>query len=142
MIQRAQSLWLLIAALLSAASFKVSLFNGNIIHPQQPSQFEKLTAGSSILLAIVVALTAILSLVTIFFYKDHKMQTRMVLGALVLCLISIFLFYKETQKYISDQSSYFVLALIFPVLVAVFLILALRGIRRDVKLLRSLDRLR
>lgn len=142
MLQRIQSLWLLIAGLLMAATFKIALFSGNIVKTGQPAQFEKLTAGSSILLAIVVAVSALLSLYIIFIYKNRKLQIKLVLLNLAVSIIAIILFYKQTQQFVEGESSLFILALVFPVVSVFFLILALRGINRDEKLIKSLDRLR
>lgn len=142
MLQRIQSLWLLVAGLLMASTFKVALFNGNIVREGSPAQFEKLTASSSILLAIVVAISAALALFTIFLYKNRKLQIKLVIVNLILAILSIVLFYQQTQLYLPDQSSLFILALIIPVVAVVFLILALRGITKDEKLIKSLDRLR
>lgn len=142
MLQRIQSLWLLLAGLIMAATFKIALFSGNIVREGTPSQFENLTAGSSILLAILVAISALLSLFIIFQYKNRKSQIKLILINLLVAIVAVILFYQQTQLFVPGESSPFFLALIFPVISIFFLILALRGINKDEKLIKSLDRLR
>lgn len=141
MIQRIQSVWLLLAAVASFLTMKLSFYSGNIIKEGQPKAFSSLVATDGILLAISVVATGLLSLVAIFLYKDRKLQLRLSFLALLLSCISVVLFYVQTQKFVPGEGNFdltAVIALIVPVLI----ILAVRGIYRDQKLVKSLDRLR
>lgn len=141
MIQRIQSVWLLLAAVASFLTMKLSFYSGNIIKEGQPKTFSSLVATDGVLLAISVVATGLLSLVAIFLYKDRKLQLRLSLLALLLSGINVVLFYVQTQKFVPGEGNFdltAVIALIVPVLI----ILAVRGIYRDQKLVKSLDRLR
>ena len=76
MIQRIQSIWLLLASLLSFVSLQTSFYSGNkaITNlttnlPEQP--YTKLTGMSGIFMLIVTIGIALLALITIFLYKTY-----------------------------------------------------------------------
>lgn len=141
MIQRIQSVWLLLAAAASFLTMKLSFYSGNIIKEAQPKAFSSLVATDSILLAITVVATGLLSLVAIFVYKDRKLQLRLSFLALLLSAISVVLFYVQTRKFVPGEGN-FDLTAVIALVIPVFIILAIRGIYRDQKLVKSLDRLR
>ncbi|MDF2187671.1 DUF4293 family protein [Paraflavitalea sp. CAU 1676] len=141
MIQRIQSVWLLLAAAASFLTMKLSFYSGNIIKEAQPKAFSSLVATDSVLLAITVVATGLLSLVAIFVYKDRKLQLRLSFLALLLSAISVVLFYVQTRKFVPGEGN-FDLTAVIALVIPVFIILAIRGIYRDQKLVKSLDRLR
>lgn len=141
MIQRIQSVWLLLAAAASFLTLKFSFYSGNIIKDGQPKAFSRLVATDSILLTITTVATGLLALVAIFLYKDRKLQTRLSLLALLLSGLNLVLFYIEIKKFVPLEGNYDLTAAI-GIAVPLFIILAIRGIYRDQKLVKSLDRLR
>lgn len=141
MIQRIQSVWLLLAAVASFLTLRLSFYSGNIIKEGQPKIFSSLVATDSILLVISVVATALLCLVAIFLYKDRKLQSRLSMVALLLAGLNVVLFYVESRKFVPNEGN-FDLTSILTLVVPVFIILAIRGIYRDQKLVKSLDRLR
>lgn len=130
MIQRIQSVWLLLVALLGISS---------------------IIAGSSGLLAtniIVVifsALSIIISAYTIFKYKDRKHQ-MMMCNLLVIINVIVTLAFSFAMRNSGEldlnnlQAKYIILLL--PVFSVVFSNLAKNGIKKDEELIRSADRLR
>ena len=120
---------------------KLSFYSGNIIKEAQPKAFSSLVATDSVLLAITVVATGLLSLVAIFVYKDRKLQLRLSFLALLLSAISVVLFYVQTRKFVPGEGN-FDLTAVIALVIPVFIILAIRGIYRDQKLVKSLDRLR
>ncbi|MEN9685006.1 MAG: hypothetical protein RLZZ28_792, partial [Bacteroidota bacterium] len=82
MIQRIQTLWLLVAAVLAFATLKLSFFSGNVL-VNNVKEFKSFTAMSSIPLMILTVAVAITSLITIFLYKDRKLQLKIGLSVLV-----------------------------------------------------------
>lgn len=141
MIQRIQSVWLLLAAAAAFLTLKLSFYSGNIIPAGQPKKFEALTAQSNLLLLILSALVGLAALVSIFLYKDRKLQLKLIFLALGVSIVNLILFYLQTQKFVPGEGNFdltAVVALIIPVL----LIMAIRGIYRDQKLVKSLERLR
>jgi len=141
MIQRLQSVWLLLAAAAAFCSLQFSFFSGNMIGENQAKSFVSLTAQSNLLLLILSAGVGIASLVAIFLYKNRKTQLRIVLLTLLVSVINLVLFFTQTQKFVPGEGKYDLTA-VFAIFVPVLLFFAIRGIRRDEKLVKSLDRLR
>ena len=140
MLQRLQTLWLLIASVLAFATLKLSFFSGNII-VDNVKQFQRFTAMSSMLLMILTVAVAISSLIIIFLFKDRKLQLKIALAVLFMSLLNLLLYYLQTKNYIPaewtlDLTSVFASAIPF------FLLFAIRGIYKDEKLVKSVDRLR
>lgn len=141
MIQRIQSVWLLLAAAASILTMRFPFYSGNIVKDGQPKVFSSLVATDSILLVISVVATALLCLVAIFLFKDRKFQLRLSFLALLLSGVNVVLFYVQSRKFVPEEGN-FVLTAALAFVVPVLIILAIRGIYRDQKLVKSLDRLR
>jgi len=141
MIQRLQSIWLLLAAAAAFCSLQFSFYSGNMIAANQAKSFAALNAQSNLLLLILSAGVGIASLISVFLYKNRKTQLRIILVTLLVSIINLVLFFTQTSKFVPGEGSYSITA-IFAIIVPVFLILAIRGIRKDEKLVKSLDRLR
>jgi len=141
MIQRLQSVWLLLAAAAAFCSLKFSFYSGNMIAENQPKTFVSLTAQSNLLLLILTAGVGIASLIAIFLYKNRKMQLRIVLLTLLVAILNLGLYFAQTQKFVPGEGKYDLTA-VFAIFIPILLLFAIRGIRRDEKLVKSLDRLR
>ena len=140
MLQRSQTLWLLCASVLAFTTLKISFFSGNII-VDNVKQFQRFTAMGSIVLMILTVGVGIASLFLIFLYKDRKLQMKISLAVLVVSLLNIFLYYLQTKNFVTSEWA-FDIPCIISLAIPVFLILALRGIYKDEKLVKSVDRLR
>jgi hypothetical protein len=140
MIQRLQSVWLLLAAAAAFCSLQFSFYSGTMLVENQSKRVE-LTAQSNLLLLILSAGVGIASLISIFLYKNRKTQLRIVLVTLLVSILNLVLFFTQTKKFVPGEGNYSLTA-IFAIVVPVFLFLAIRGIKRDEKLVKSLDRLR
>ncbi len=139
MLQRMQSVWLFLAAVSGVLTLKFSFFSGNMLDTNQSKVFESLTAAMWIpLLILTVALVSGI-LIDIFLYKNRKLQLRITLLAILVSLVNIFLYYRETKKFVEGKYD---LTAIFALAIPILLILAARGIYKDQKLVKSLDRLR
>jgi dipeptide/tripeptide permease len=141
MIQRLQSVWLLLAAAAAFCSLQFSFYSGTMIAENQSKVRAVLTAQSNLLLLILSAGVGIASLIAIFLYKNRKLQLRIVLLTLLVSIINLVLFFMQTKKFVPDAGNY-ALAAVFALFIPVLLFFAIRGIRRDEKLVKSLDRLR
>jgi hypothetical protein len=140
MLQRLQSVWLLLAAAAAFCSLQFSFYSGTMIVENQSKRAE-LTAQGNLLLLILSAGVGIASLISIFLYKNRKTQLRIVLVTLLVSILNLVLFFMQTKKFVPGEGNYSLTA-IFAIVVPIFLILAMRGIRKDEKLVKSLDRLR
>jgi len=139
MLQRIQSIWLLLAAICAFLTIRLSFYSGNIETPGQPASFQFLNAGFNIWILILTIALVCIAAIDIFLYKNRKLQGRLALLGILLSLLNIFLYYKQIRKFtIGNYDLTAVLAILIPVL----FFLAFRGIYRDQKLVKSLDRLR
>ncbi len=138
MLQRMQTLWLFLAAACGILTFKFSFFSGNI-NQGQVKVFEFLTATTNVIILILTVALVSAIVIDIFLYKNRKLQLRIVLVAILVSLVNLFLYYRQARKFV--EGNYDLTALL-AIAIPVFLILAARGINRDEKLVKSLDRLR
>ncbi|MEI7627603.1 MAG: DUF4293 domain-containing protein [Bacteroidota bacterium] len=135
MLQRIQTIWLLLAAVCGFASLKTSFYIGSI--GTEPANH--LTAMSNIWLMILTIVTATITCVSIFMYKNRAQQLKLVLATIALSVIVFVLYFIETQKYAVGG---FALTSVIVIAVPVLQILAAIGIYKDEKLVKSVDRLR
>lgn len=138
MIQRIQSIWLLLAAVFDAITFRFPFYNGDWTKDIIPTPVD-LNAQSTIILTIVAVLTGALAFAAIFLFGNRKLQMQLSVVGLLFAIGSLVLYFLELQNFSSGTIS---LWCIFYFAVAVFYILAIKGIRDDQKLIKSLDRLR
>ncbi|HMO31873.1 MAG TPA: DUF4293 domain-containing protein [Lacibacter sp.] len=136
MIQRIQTLWLLLAAAASTATLRFPFYSGS---NASGGYAPPLTSSSGFLTLILAIAVAVLALVTIFLYKNRKRQIQLVLGAVLLQVAILALLFSRISDFTQGTLS---LTAVFAFLVPVFLVLAWWGIRKDEALVRSMDRLR
>jgi hypothetical protein len=99
----------------------------------------QLNGQSHFHLLILCVAVGISSLTSVFLYKTRKRQMQVVLLAMILQLLNIFLFIQKANAFVDGTYS---LGSIFSFVIPVLLILAIIGIRKDERLIRSMDRLR
>jgi len=136
MIQRIQTLWLLLASICAFASVKLPFYFGSL---EVPGPTVTITPYDHFMLLVFVIATALMGLVSIFLFSNRSLQIKMCVVGLVLSLANLmhyFLFMKNFKT--GGLSLYSILSFLVPV----FFILAIRSIYKDRKLLKSLDRLR
>jgi uncharacterized membrane protein len=136
MIQRIQTLWLALAAVCSLLTLKFSFYSGIT---GTENKYSQLTGVSNLWLTIITVATAVVSLAAIFMYKKRDNQQWVVLGALILQVVTLFLYFSSIRQY--TQGTYD-LTSILSFAVIVLQVLAFMGIRKDIRMIRSMDRLR
>ncbi len=154
MIQRIQTLYLLIIAVLTALTLFAPLaWFGNDAGEFTLYAFSlKNGAGeavqSTIYMGILLALTCALPLLTIFLFKRRMLQLRLcvvelvlLVGALAMEAVYYFLSYRVFAG-IEFHTQGFRPAIALPLVCLLFACLAARAIFRDELLVRSLDRIR
>ena len=142
MIQRKQSLYLFIAALLNAGVFYFDLYKTHTV-VNGADTLGQLRVGDhfpSLLAALVMTL---LPFITIFMFANRKRQIAMSFVSILAVISFISLVLARVGRITPAPSSgtYWV-GSVLPVISIVFLFLAIMGIRRDEKLVKSVDRLR
>ncbi|NOT49870.1 MAG: DUF4293 family protein [Chitinophagaceae bacterium] len=140
MIQRQQTLWLLLATLAALLSFLFPFAVGGekVGNAAVPVVFE-LDAGSRFLLMILTGATLCLSTVTIFLFKNRKQQMILCLVGLFISVLLVIMYVSQTGKLIKPTLA---LWSIFPFLIVAGYFMAFRLIRKDEKLIKTLDKLR
>ena len=136
MIQRIQSIWLLLAAACAFAGFKFSFYSGNKLN--DPLLYE-LNATSTLLLMIVTIAVGGVAFITIFLFKQRSLQRGLCVLGILLEAVLIFLYYRETTTF--TQGTYSLTAILHGIIFIAFL-LAARAINKDSKMVKDSDRLR
>ena len=138
MIQRIQSIWLLLVAAFSAITFRFPFANGDWLKDAVPSSIP-LDATTTIWLSILTVLTGAVGFVTIFLFDNRKLQLKLCYLGMFLSIILLVLYFLEMTNFANS-----VIALWCNFHFAIFgcYILAARGIWKDEKLIKSMDRLR
>jgi hypothetical protein len=138
MIQRIQSVWLLLASIFDAITFRFPFYVGDWQRDTTPATVD-LNAQSTIWLTILTVLTGVLAFVNIFLFNNRKLQLKLTYAGLALCAVLLTLYFLEIGHFFSGDIALWSL---FYFAIFVFYLLAARGIRKDEKLIKSLDRLR
>ena len=135
-IQRIQTLMLLIAAILTAV-FCFTPY-GKSVDAATTAIFVK----DAPVLLILNILIVVLLLITIFMYKNLRLQMRMTILSVVLLCASVVTSLFTLSKAYNNATPVLPGGIGLLLLAAIFALLAYRGTRHDHKLLRSADRLR
>jgi uncharacterized membrane protein len=138
MIQRIQTIWLLLASACAFLTLKFSFYSGNKITDNQ-KQFIHLTANENMLLTILSVAVGIAALILIFLYKDRKMQLRLTIVTMLLSILNTWLYFSAIKNYVEG---YYDITAFIVFLVPIFLLFAARGIYKDERLVKSMNRLR
>src|SRR5215467_3719364 len=139
MIQRMQSLWLMLAGACALLTYRFPFYSGNTLDKNNQLQPARFIASFDILINILTAIIIVACLVSIFLFKNRKLQLRLTIFALLVSVLNIILYFNKLNKFIHGELS---LSCVFAFLIPLFLFFAARGIWRDEKLVKSLDRLR
>ena len=94
---------------------------------------------SNIWLMILTIVSATITFVSIFMYKNRPQQLKLVLATITLSVIVFVLYFIETQKYTVGG---YALTSVIVIAIPVLQILAAMSIYKDEKLVKSVDRLR
>lgn len=140
MLQRIQTIWLLLVSGLAFASLKLSFFSGNIL-VDNIKQFQSFTAMSHLLIMILTVGVGIASLITVFLFGNRQLQIKICFGVLAVALLNILLYYLQTRNFVPNEWSFDLTSLI-TIAIPFLLFLAIRGIYKDEQLVKSVDRLR
>ena len=141
MIQRIQSVWLLLAALAGFLMYSLPLWKG-----VTEAGTEKIFLGSEkLILFIIIIATSVLALVTIFLFKNRKLQKSLcLLGILfsILMVVLEFVFVEDLKVSTVYRENMWQIGAVLPVVMIILFMLAYGGIRKDEKVMKSLERLR
>lgn len=139
MIQRKQTLWLLLSLICAALTFKFPFYNGTVKAGTEGVEGADLTATDNIWLMLLAGAVVVIALLGIFLFKNRKLQLQLTfIGlALSICLIGLFYFYT-----LNFETGGIALTALITLGTIIGFFFALKGIRDDQKLIRDLNRLR
>lgn len=138
MIQRVQSVWLLLATVFDAMTFRFPFYSGDWMDDTVPAVVD-LNAQSTIWFTILSIIAGALGLATIFLFRNRKLQLKLIYLGIFLSIVLLTLYFLEIGDFYSGNIA---LWAIFYFAILVSFILAAQGVRKDEKLVRSMDRLR
>lgn len=141
MIQRIQSVYLFLAAIVTAITLYFNYYklgDGTLLNLQ-----------NNYIGIILAGLASVVSLVTLFNFKKRKAQLNLIwlniliiIGLLIWMFISINQAIEANSSLISTSEGSYQVGAFIPVISIILLFLARTGIRKDIKLLKAYDRLR
>ncbi len=151
MIQRIQTVYLLLATLFMFLFyiFPVSIFitdlftyefhNCHITHPENIE-----VPVTLIPLAAIPLLSGLISFVTIFLFKNRKLQIKLgkINMLVILSVLGLTVYYFIKISNLLGGEVKYGIAGIFPVLAFIMIILANKAIKKDEELVRAADRIR
>ncbi len=145
MIQRIQSVYLLLAAICIGIVFGAPLAESSKTEHVFMAD-ATYTSSDHVGLVVAIAISFLVVFINIFLFRNRPLQIKMgytgALLTLALPMIAFFLYYSEASTEIQydtltvDWGTY----LFIPAFI--FIILAIQNIRKDQKIVRSMDRLR
>lgn len=140
MIQRQQTLWLLLATVVAVLTFMFPFATGEeLVAKTAMKQPVDVIAGDNFFTLLLTIASIGISTVTIFMFKDRKLQMRLCLLGILVSLLILVLYILNMRKLITSTPA---LWSILPVVVIASYFMAFRNIRKDEKLVKSLDKLR
>jgi hypothetical protein len=138
MLQRIQSVWLLFAAAFDAVTFRFPFYTGDWTRDTLYAIID-LNARTTLWLTILTILSAALALITIFLFRNRKLQLKLTYLGIFVTAVLLTLYFVEVGHF---NTGTIALWAVFYIAILVCFILAARGILKDEKLIRSMDRLR
>ena len=136
MIQRIQSVWFLVASAVAFLTLKLSFYSGTYL---PDNLYHQLNGTENLILMIPTIALGIVTLISIFLYKNRPTQLWLCAVALIIDLVLVFLYYRATKDF--TQGDYAITAALH-LLIIVSLALAFIGIKKDEKLIKDSNRFR
>ena len=135
MIQRIQSIWLLAAAVCSFLTLKFDFYYGGTVTGQPSS----LNSQTTIFLTVLASGIGLAAFISIFLYKQRKLQLRILIFTFIASALLLTLLFLQLKKFTAGAIT---LTSVIYFVIPIFLLLAVRGIWKDEKLIKSTDKLR
>jgi peptidoglycan/LPS O-acetylase OafA/YrhL len=148
MLQRVQTLWMILAAIAVFLTIKFSFYSGTLLVENGPNavnqlitdgSYHALKATDNFLILILTSALGTGILINIFLFKHRSIQMRIILAAILAECLILFLYIRETNRY--SQGNFNIWAVLH-ILIVVFLVFAAQGIYKDSKLIKDSNRLR
>ncbi|MFM2207666.1 MAG: hypothetical protein RL213_1641 [Bacteroidota bacterium] len=143
MLQRIQSLFLLLVVALSVLLFFLPVYELPSAIPAVSTPQPYVLSGNT-LLSIINGAVGVLTFICIFLFRNRNLQLRLAnVNLLLICiLIGLLFFLADTLGSTSNAPISYRYGSYLPLIQLIFTFLASRAIRKDEELVRSADRLR
>lgn len=147
MIQRIQTIYILISGLLTASLLKLKLADISVNGDLMELLAKGITKGEETVynglpLLIFIVLISVLHFVIIFLFKKRIIQLRMLVFNIILLLGLFGMFFYFTFSGFDGAKVAFKIPVAFPMVAIVLDWLAIRAIGKDEAMIRSLNRIR
>ncbi len=136
MIQRVQTIWMLLASAAVLLSLKTSFYSGTLI---TDNSFHSVMGIYSYGVMILTVALGTALFVNIFLFKHRMLQFRISIFAILAECLIIFLYFSQIKNYSNGNFSLWCALHLF---ILLFIFLAARGIYKDEKLIKDSKRLR
>ena len=132
MIQRIQTIYLLVVAIIMTIPLYVPIVQNSVLQAHYWA------------LLIMNIFTIGIPLVNVFLFKKRFLQLRLCIVEIILLIGAIILMWYHINQFADKMNAeiLYKFSLILPVICIIFTYLAIRGILKDIKLLKSFDRIR
>ncbi|TXI32991.1 MAG: DUF4293 family protein [Niabella sp.] len=150
MIQRKQTLWLLLAAILTALCFVLPYGLKQSTNLQSTTITEiPLKAQTDIWSMALCILSVTESIAIVFLFKNRSLQMKLILVNILSYLATVvYLFINANNQELGHKlviglvGNQFYIGFLLPIISILFLVLAFSGVKSDQDLIKSVDRLR
>lgn len=147
MIQRIQSVYLLIAAVLAGLLFllpfaEIAKDGAIYLFNFQGVLLDGAVKTNGLVVAVLLVISVVLNVLAIFSYSNRGKQVKLVWGAILTLVVLLVSFVYFTYLSFSGAQISFKLGAILPLIAVILDYLAIRAIDKDEALIRSIDRIR
>lgn len=147
MIQRIQTVYILLAGVLTAILYKLKLADLSVNNELMEFFAKGIFKGEEIVynglpLMVLIGIIAVLHFAGLFLYKKRILQIRILVFSIILLLGLFGLFFYFTYMGFEGAKVAFKIPVAFPLVAVVLDWLAIRAIGKDEALIRSLNRIR
>ncbi|MBK6282730.1 MAG: DUF4293 domain-containing protein [Draconibacterium sp.] len=147
MIQRIQTVYLFISALLIASLMKLTFAELSVNNELYTFVAKGIFNGEELIfngmaIFVFIPVIALLHFITIFLYKKRILQIRIMVFSIVLLLGLFGLFFYFSYAGFDGAKIAFKIPVAFPLVAVILDYLAIRAIGKDEALIRSLNRIR
>jgi len=148
MLQRVQTIWMILAAIAVFLTMKFAFYSGILVLQNSADAaaatvaaggYHLITATDNFIILILTSALGTGIIINIFLFKHRSIQIRIIIAALIVECLIVFLYFRQTANY--SQGNYNIWSILH-ILIIIFLILAAKGIYKDSKLVRDSNRLR
>ena len=123
MIQRIQSIWLLIVAIAAFATYTLTLYVGKLANGTE----KVFQLADDFLLVILIIALGILAIICLFLYKNRKLQFKLSIFGVLFSVGFLFLEYIRVENFKKDnliQSGSYQIGALLPLIMVIFFFLS------------------